>query len=128
MVARDERTAPGHTVRSGPHAGTALTVLGVCLAVAWWAGRARWSALALTPLAATGSMTLTLYTGHVVALADDARVSTSRPSTWVTHVLVALAAATLWRAVATALGARGRGPLEALASSAADAARTPSTT
>ncbi len=123
---------------SGPHqgtpfdlvhtAGTALTVLGVCLAVAWLAGRARWSALALTPLAATGAMTLTLYTGHVVALAATRASAPHGLSTWVTHVLVALAAATLWRAVATALGARGRGPLEALASSAADAARTPSTT
>lgn len=79
-------------------AGTALLVLGIALLVA---PRLR---LVLTPLAAAGSMPLTLYSAHVLLLgttdADD-------PETfYLAQVLVALVAATLWRRYV------GRGPLE----------------
>lgn len=81
-------------------AGAALLVLGAALLVA-----ARLRSL-LTPLAAAGSMPLTLYTAHVVLLgtteADDPETSC------LLQVLVALGAATLWRRYV------GRGPLECL--------------
>lgn len=118
---------------SGPHhgtpldllhgTGTALMVIGLCLVGVWAASRRAWSATALSPLAAAGSMTLTLYTGHVVALAATRASAPHDVSTWVTHVLVALAFASLWRIGATSLHLGGRGPLEAMASTAADTAR-----
>lgn len=121
---------------SGPHhgtpldllhgTGTALLVIGLCLVFAWATGRSRWGTAALTPFAAAGAMTLTLYTGHVIALAATRGSAPHDVDTWVTHVLVALAVATLWRVVATARHLTGRGPLEALAAMAsAEAARAP---
>jgi uncharacterized membrane protein YeiB len=79
-------------------AGSALLVLGMALLVA-----PRLRPL-LTPLAAAGSMPLTLYSAHVLLLgttdADD-------PETfYLGQVVVALIAATLWRRYV------GRGPLE----------------
>jgi hypothetical protein len=100
---------------SGPHSGTpldlvhttgtALLVLGLCLLAA----RA-WRA-ALLPLAAAGSMTLSLYTAHVVALGPLAGATDGWPPDRVllAHALVALVVATAWR------GTQRRGPLEALA-------------
>jgi uncharacterized membrane protein YeiB len=80
--------------------GAALLVLGVALLVA-----PRLQVL-LAPLAAAGSMPLTLYSGHVLLLgttdADDPETS------YLLQVLVALVAATLWRRYV------GRGPLESL--------------
>jgi hypothetical protein len=119
---------------SGPHhgtpldllhgTGTALLVIGLCLVVAWAAGQSRWGTAALTPFAAAGAMTLTLYTGHVIALAATRASAPHDVDTWVTHVLVALALATLWRVVAEARHLSGRGPLEALSAMAsAEAAR-----
>ena len=80
--------------------GTALLVLGIALLVAH---RLR---LVLTPLAAAGSMPLTLYSAHVLLLG---KTDVDDPETfYVAQVLVALVAATLWRRFV------GRGPLEAL--------------
>jgi uncharacterized membrane protein YeiB len=63
----------------------------------------------LLPLAAVGSMTLTLYTLHVLALANDSPfLVENRTELYLGHVLVALVLATIWRTTI------GRGPLEAL--------------
>lgn len=80
--------------------GTALAAVGLLLLLA---GPAR---LLLAPLAAAGSMPLTLYTLHliVLGLVDDA----DPLPFWLLQVGAALAGALLWRAVV------GRGPLEAL--------------
>lgn len=83
--------------------GTALALLGAMLLVAPRLGAA------ITPLAWVGSMTLTLYTAHAVALAygwgpDDPQ------QRYVTHVLAAFAVAAGWRFWAP------RGPLEQLVS------------
>jgi len=84
--------------------GTSFLVLGICLLVTRVLGRA------LLPLMAVGSMTLTLYTAHVLSLADGSPLLLDEPRTlWLLQVLVALVLATLWRS------AIGRGPLEALA-------------
>jgi hypothetical protein len=81
-----------------------MAVLGACLLLARLLPR-----LALLPFAAAGSMTLSLYTAHVLALADGSPFLTRDARTlWLAHVAVALAVATVWR---TGIG---RGPLEAL--------------
>ena len=101
-------------VVSGPHSGTpfdlvhttgaALLVLGVCLLLAPRVGR--W----LLPLAAAGSMTLTLYSLHVVVLAATVGASASWDpvAEWGAHAVGALALASLW--ALTGL----RGPFEGL--------------
>jgi uncharacterized membrane protein YeiB len=64
---------------------------------------------ALLPLSYLGSMTLTLYTMHVLAVADE--VGPGDPQQlWVVHIVVALLVATAWRL------AHARGPLEQLLS------------
>jgi uncharacterized membrane protein YeiB len=92
--------------------GTALLVLGGALLLA-----ARWPSL-LAPLAAAGSMTLTLYTLHVLALGPLAGPTAewSQGRVLLLHVVVAGAAAMLWR------GRGWRGPLVAVATAAARAA------
>jgi uncharacterized membrane protein len=83
--------------------GSALALLGLMLLLAPLLGRV------LLPLAWLGSMTLTLYTLHVLAVAD--RVGPSDPEQlWVVHVVAALVVATVWRS------AMPRGPLEELVS------------
>lgn len=78
--------------------GTALLVLGLLLL-------AQRLPVLLAPLAAAGSMPLTLYTLHVVLLS---RVETDRPLRfYLVQVAAALAVALLWRRFV------GRGPLEA---------------
>jgi hypothetical protein len=101
---------------SGPHSGapldlvhttgTALVVLAVCLLLA-----GRWRTPVL-PLAAAGSLTLTLYTLHVAALGPLAGPSAEWPDgvRLAVHVAVAVVAATAWRATVDR-----RGPLEAVA-------------
>lgn len=84
--------------------GTSLAVIGLCLLAAALPWRA--VGVALTPLAAAGSMTLTLYSAHVVLLGLGLDVL-------VVHWVLALTAATLWRSTGR------RGPLEGLAASAA---------
>jgi hypothetical protein len=83
--------------------GSALAVLGVMLLVVPTLGPA------LLPLAYMGSMTLTLYTVHVLAVADELGPS-DREELWVAHAVTALLVATVWRL------ATRRGPLEQLVS------------
>ena len=93
--------------------GTGLAVLGGCLLLA--RVLPRWC---LVPLAATGSMTYTLYTLHVLALSKDSPFLTEDPLVlWLGHVAVAVVLATLWRTRV------GRGPLEWLAAVLDRAAR-----
>ena len=81
--------------------GTALAVLGVAVLLT-----ARGAGL-LLPLACAGSMTLTIYSLHVLALAQGSPfLSSDRRELWLAHVVVALVVATAWRV------ALGRGPLE----------------
>lgn len=101
-------------------AGTALAVLGVCLLLAaWLRGRWRWLVL---PLAAAGSMTLTMYTVHVVALAavrgpmSDLEVS-SPTVLWALNGFFVLTFASMWQFIGR------RGPLEAVAADMSTAAR-----
>ena len=97
---------------STPHSGTvfevvgsggvAVAVLGLCLLAAGIAPRI------LVPLAALGSMPLTIYAGHIVALVLLLRTESFTPS-WATllwFLAVPLVFATLWRRYL------GRGPLE----------------
>ncbi len=100
--------------------GTALAVLGICLLIVPRVGT--WA----RPLVAAGSMTLTLYTAHVVAvrilrdLESEPRVAElSDLAVWLTQVGIALVFAMAW-------GSPGRrGPLEALAAAAARLAAGP---
>ncbi|HET7902808.1 MAG TPA: DUF418 domain-containing protein, partial [Candidatus Nanopelagicales bacterium] len=96
---------------AGPHSGTtfdllvttgsAMAVLGVCLLVVRGVG-----VRLLRPLAAVGSMTLTLYTLHVLSLAGP--IEWPAPTAYAIQVVVALVAAPLW------LLRFRRGPLEEL--------------
>lgn len=115
---------------SGPHAGvpldlihtigTALVVIGGCLLVAKaLTGRA---GLLLVPLAAVGSMTLTLYSLHVVMLAVFRDAGTellveAPTAYWWANVAAALVLATCWQLTGQ------RGPLESLAAGASRLAR-----
>jgi uncharacterized membrane protein len=103
---------PWWLVVDGPHTGTsldlaattgaALAVLGTCLLLLHTGPAVR---ALLLPLAAAGSMTLTLYCLHVVAVSqwDGARA----PLFYAVQVAVALVTCLLWRTLV------GRGPLEA---------------
>ena len=83
--------------------GSALAVLGLCLLVT-----ARGAGL-LLPLACAGSMTLTLYTLHVLALRTHGPLLLDdRTELWLLHLAAALVLATVWRTLV------GRGPLEAV--------------
>ena len=94
--------------------GSGLAILGGCLLVMQHAGRI--VRTALYPLAAAGSMTLTLYSVHVVAV--DERWWHDDPTRQLTiHIITALIVATIWRTVI------GRGPLEGFAAIVAQAAR-----
>jgi hypothetical protein len=82
--------------------GSALAVLGLCLLLTARGAGPLW------PLACAGSMTLTLYTVHVLALRTDGPLLLGdRTELWLLHVAVALVVATGWRTLV------GRGPLEA---------------
>ena len=81
--------------------GTALLVLGLALLL---------STRLLAPLAAAGSMPLTLYTAHVAFVAWTDPGDPTRY--YLAQVAVALLAATLWRRFV------GRGPLEAAVAAA----------
>jgi uncharacterized membrane protein len=82
--------------------GTALLVIGLALLLVPRTGG--W----LRPLAAAGSMTLTLYSLHVIALGAGPPAEHSGQTVLVLalHILVALAAATVWGSPAR------RGPVE----------------
>ena len=86
--------------------GAAVAILGACLLVV-----DRWGRGAVLPLVAVGSMTLTLYSAHVLALwrrgpllIDDTLLL------YLAHVVVAILVAWVWRSYV------GRGPLEWLSS------------
>ncbi|MFC3519633.1 heparan-alpha-glucosaminide N-acetyltransferase domain-containing protein [Streptomonospora nanhaiensis] len=91
--------------------GTALVVLAACLAAADAAGRL------LYPLAAAGSMPLTIYTGHVLVIAALGYSAwDAQPFRLEAFVLGALVLATVWRLTL------GRGPLERLVGHLAETA------
>lgn len=106
----------------GPHSGTpfdlahttgtALATIGLMLLIA----RVGAGAGLLWPLAAAGSMTLTLYSLHVVLLGTFIRGETA--TVFFVHVAIALGVGILLRALMR------RGPLERLAGGAATGART----
>jgi hypothetical protein len=81
--------------------GAALALLGAMLLLT----RVAWPRRLLLPVAAAGSMTLTLYTAHVLLLASGLLPSDPETS-YAVQVAGALLFATLWRR------ALGRGPLE----------------
>lgn len=104
---------------AAPHSGTtfdlayttgvAVAVLGVMLLLGRVLGRGLW------PLAAVGSMTLTLYSLHVILLAT--LIPRETPDALLIHILVAVAIAVPWRTFI------GRGPLEYLAAGVSTLAR-----
>jgi hypothetical protein len=103
--------------------GTALLALGLLLLAGTLATRRAGLRRLLAPLVAVGSMTLTLYTVHVVllgAVADTPGLAdVPAGAQWVGHLAVALAVAVL-------VGAPGRrGPLEAVAAAAGRRAARP---
>lgn len=79
-----------------------MAVLGFFLLIARLAGP--W----LLPLVATGSMTLTLYSGHLLALTTEAHYD-QRLLWFLTHLGVAVLFALAWRRLF------GQGPLERFA-------------
>ncbi|QAY68674.1 heparan-alpha-glucosaminide N-acetyltransferase domain-containing protein [Xylanimonas protaetiae] len=90
--------------------GFAVMVVGLCLSVG------RLGSRVLAPLAAVGSMALTVYTLQIVAIWRWDLLDATTNGPLAVMVLVALAAATAWRA------ALGRGPLERVVGGLADAA------
>jgi uncharacterized membrane protein len=101
----------GTTLADASSLGLAMAALGVFLLIASRVGR--W----LTPLAAMGSMTLTLYSAHLIALIPGAHYD--EPGLWfVLHVGAAAVFAWFWhRSV-------GRGPLEWVVHRAVSGVRT----
>lgn len=96
--------------------GTSLAVLGACLLAV--PALERWGRALVVPLAAAGSMTLTLYCVHVFATTRGWGPAAPEDLLLV-HAVTAVALATVWRAWAR------RGPLEgavAVLSAAASAA------
>ncbi|KUG56600.1 hypothetical protein AVL61_05955 [Kocuria rosea subsp. polaris] len=90
--------------------GTGALVLGLCLLVA------RRAEHVLLPLVAAGSMTLTLYSAHLLGLFLELHYE--RPVLWfLVHVLTGTVLAVLWRR------ARGQGPLERVVGRSAHAGR-----
>jgi hypothetical protein len=85
--------------------GAAVAILGVCLLVVRQVG-----AGPVLPLVAAGSMTLTLYSAHVVALWRDGPLLLDDPLLlFAVQVAIAVLGALFWRSCV------GRGPLEAIA-------------
>ena len=99
--------------------GAALGLLGLMLL----AGHvtAKWPRRVLDavrkPLAAAGSMTLTLYTAHIMFIHSDYDVYSSATG-YLLQAIAALLIGLAWRATA------GRGPLESLATALASRARS----
>ncbi len=120
---------------SAPHSGTpldllhttgfALLVVGLLSALVLRApGGLR---TALVPLAATGAMTLSLYSLHVLVEAVRNQMSATPDAhalqVWLTQVVLVVVLATAWRAVTTTFGLSPQGPLELVTAQAAAAAR-----
>jgi uncharacterized membrane protein len=92
--------------------GTATAVLGAALLLT----RSRLGARVLWPVAAAGSMTLSLYSAHILVLASG--LLEERPvSLYLAMVVAALTFAVAWRLT------RGQGPLERLVTGLATRAR-----
>jgi uncharacterized membrane protein len=91
--------------------GTSMAVLGAVLLLA------RVAAGALTPLAALGSMTLTLYSAHLLVLATGFLEDQPNASL-ITQIVIATIFAFLWRRT------RDHGPLEGLVATATKHTRT----
>ncbi|MEV2276558.1 heparan-alpha-glucosaminide N-acetyltransferase domain-containing protein [Nocardiopsis sp. NPDC049922] len=101
----------GTTFEIAQAVGQALIVLVACV---WLAERARWL---MYPLSSVGRMPLTVYSGHLFAIAVVMGLSTQGwRSPWLLEgfVLGAIGFAVLWRV------AVGRGPLESLLGAIAD--------
>lgn len=90
--------------------GTSLAAIGAMLLLA------RVAAPVLVPLAAAGSMTLTLYSTHVLLLATPF-LPPDPTRSYVLQVVAVLVLATMWRSTGR------RGPLEAIVAAAAGRAR-----
>ena len=95
-------------------AGTALTIIGLCSAVAAGLGR---HTVWLAPLSAPGSMPLTVYSGHVVLLEITGLFAVRPWPEYILHVVLAVLFALVWRSLISA-----RGPLESVVSTASHAA------
>ncbi|QUQ63919.1 heparan-alpha-glucosaminide N-acetyltransferase domain-containing protein [Kutzneria sp. CA-103260] len=98
--------------------GSAIALLGLLLLLGHvstpWLRRT--VAVVFTPLAAAGSMTLTMYTAHIMFLNSD--YDTYDPGTgYLLQVIAVLVVAVAWRATA------GKGPLEALVTAVANRAK-----
>lgn len=89
----------GEVVGSG---GFVLATLGLCLAL----GRPRVLRQLLVPVAALGSMPLTVYSLHVMSFLVPRFVEPAGIGTWLAQTVVLLLAATLWALML------GKGPLE----------------
>jgi hypothetical protein len=90
--------------------GTAMAVVGLCLLVA---GAAK---PAIAWLAGAGGMTLSLYTGHVLALASELGLD-DRAVLYLWHASAAVLVGAIWRYWV------GRGPLETLSANVSAAFR-----
>lgn len=103
--------------------GTALVALGLCLVLS----RLIVARVVLYPLAAAGSMPLTLYTLHVWI--EAVRVSLiggegrGTLATLTVEALALIVFAVAWQLSGRALGASGKGPLEWVLTTASNAAR-----
>jgi hypothetical protein len=93
--------------------GVALGLLGAMLLLA---SAGRYARAVLAPLAAAGTMTLSLYSAHVLLLASG-WLPEDRETSYVVQVVAALALAWLWRRLL------GRGPLERVVAHLATPAR-----
>jgi uncharacterized protein len=119
----DAGSAAAYLVRAEPHdntlfevvgsGGFALTVLGLCL----YAGRI--GSVVLAPLAAVGSMALTVYSLQIVAIWRWDLLDSTTNGPLVVMILVTLAAASAWRAFL------GRGPFERVVGAVARRAAPP---
>jgi uncharacterized membrane protein len=122
-------------VVAAPHSGTPVDLVhtaGCAVAVlcaALLLARVPGPRLLLVPLAAAGSMTLTLYSVHVVVeavrYATAADPSAGAELVWALQAVAAMLLATTWRLVAGRAGVAPRGPLESLAAQASHAASGP---
>ncbi|MGP7960011.1 heparan-alpha-glucosaminide N-acetyltransferase domain-containing protein [Sanguibacter sp. A247] len=96
----------GEVIGSG---GVTLVLLGLCLL----AGRPRVLRLVLVPIAALGSMPLTVYSLHIVSFLVPALTEPAGLETWLLQVGPLTVAATAWALTI------GKGPLERLTASLA---------
>jgi hypothetical protein len=98
--------------------GSAIALLGLLLLLGHLSTPVwrRIVTVVFTPLAAAGSMTLTLYTAHIMFLNSDYDTY-SADTGYLVQVIAVLLLALAWRATA------GRGPLEALVTAVANRVR-----